>query len=94
MPIYEYECAKCHKTTEAIQKFSDSASYRVSPMWWLFQNSFLGLVFQLKGTGWYATTIKNPLAAPRQSKAAQRVRPPTREARRGHLQTDPAINSL
>ena len=23
MPLYEYECAACHKRTEKIQKFSD-----------------------------------------------------------------------
>ena len=23
MPLYEYECATCHKRTEKIQKFSD-----------------------------------------------------------------------
>ncbi|MCE5243425.1 MAG: zinc ribbon domain-containing protein, partial [Desulfobacteraceae bacterium] len=24
MPIYEYECMKCGKTTEAMQRFSDA----------------------------------------------------------------------
>ena len=32
MPIYEYECCKCGKTTEAMQKIFRSTSYTVRPV--------------------------------------------------------------
>lgn len=64
MPIYEYRCADCGKTFDALQKFSDE------PFTNCGQSSSLvcetkgkGTVtrlisspsFHLKGTGWYAT---------------------------------------
>ena len=55
MPIYEYECVKCHQTTEALQKFSDPpltdcprCNGRLKKLMSL--NSF-----HLKGSGWYVT---------------------------------------
>jgi putative FmdB family regulatory protein len=55
MPIYEYECTKCGKLTEAWQKFSDPpltecnlCSGKLKKV--MSQNSF-----HLKGSGWYVT---------------------------------------
>ena len=55
MPIYEYECTKCGKQTEAWQKFSDPpltecnlCSGRMKKV--MSQNSF-----HLKGSGWYVS---------------------------------------
>ena len=56
MPIYEYECKKCHKLTEVMQKMSDPGpakcpkcgSKRIERV--MSQTSF-----QLKGEGWYIT---------------------------------------
>ena len=55
MPIYEYECGKCHQTTEALQKFSDPpltdcphCNGRLKKL--ISLNSF-----HLKGSGWYVT---------------------------------------
>ncbi len=55
MPIYEYECNKCHQITEALQKFSDpplsdcpNCKGRLHKLMSL--NSF-----HLKGSGWYVT---------------------------------------
>lgn len=56
MPIYEYECKKCHKLTEVMQKMSDPGpakcpncgSKRIERV--MSQTSF-----QLKGDGWYIT---------------------------------------
>lgn len=54
MPIYEYQCMKCHRVTEAIQKFSD-VPLTVCPR---CSGELKKLVstssFQLKGGGWYA----------------------------------------
>ena len=55
MPIYEYECTKCGKQTEAWQKFSDPpltecnlCSGKMKKV--MSQNSF-----HLKGSGWYVS---------------------------------------
>ena len=60
MPIYEYECSKCHHQLEIIQKINDP------PVLQCPQCSEDGLVrlvsaagFQLKGQGWYVTDFKN-----------------------------------
>ena len=55
MPIYEYECTKYGKTTEAIQRFSDpplsSCSHCSGELHKLISMS----TFHLKGSGWYVT---------------------------------------
>ena len=56
MPIYEYDCSQCHKTSDALQKVNDpppetcphcGASHSLSRL--LSRTSFV-----LKGGGWYA----------------------------------------
>jgi putative FmdB family regulatory protein len=54
MPIYEYECSRCEKTFEALQKFSDSPLTRCilcngGPVKKLISAS----AFVLKGSGFY-----------------------------------------
>lgn len=60
MPIYEYECKKCHHQFDLMQKISD-APVKQCPK--CFEETAVRLVsaagFQLKGTGWYATDFKN-----------------------------------
>jgi putative FmdB family regulatory protein len=58
MPLYEYECAKCNKIHDVVQKFSDaplSACPECSgPVTKLISRSS----FSLKGSGWYTTDYK------------------------------------
>lgn len=60
MPIYEYECTRCHHHFDLIQKIT-AEPVKQCPV--CFNNSVVKLVsaagFQLKGTGWYATDFKN-----------------------------------
>lgn len=61
MPIYEYQCAQCQKSFEAIQKFSDAPLETCSlcggkPVSKLMSRTS----FQLKGSGWYASDYKKP----------------------------------
>jgi putative FmdB family regulatory protein len=55
MPIYEYECSKCGRLDEVIQKFSDKpltkCKYCSGKLHKLISHSS----FHLKGTGWYIT---------------------------------------
>jgi len=57
MPIYEYQCKKCKKINEFIQKFSDPPMTDCSECGKkgsLEKLMSLGS-FQLKGSGWYIT---------------------------------------
>jgi len=64
MPIYEYRCEQCGFQKEHLQKMSDAA-LTVCPSCnsdrYVKQLSVAG--FQLKGSGWYATDFKCPVAA-------------------------------
>src|SRR5437868_1314481 len=58
MPLYEYECQKCQKVHEIMQKFSDAPLADCpeckSPVKKIMSLS----AFSLKGTGWYSTDYK------------------------------------
>jgi len=60
MPIYEYQCAACGHTLEAMQKFSEEPLKKCPEC---NKDSLQKLIsasgFQLKGTGWYATDFRN-----------------------------------
>lgn len=55
MPIYEYECAKCGRKEEALQKFSDKPLARCSHCSGKLHRLVSRSSFHLKGTGWYVT---------------------------------------
>lgn len=55
MPIYEYECLQCGKTTEAMQKFSDSPLSSCEHCSGELHKLISMSTFHLKGSGWYVT---------------------------------------
>ena len=55
MPIYEYECAKCGKTIEVIQKMSDKPLKKHAGCGGTLTKLISAAGFQFKGTGWYVT---------------------------------------
>jgi putative FmdB family regulatory protein len=55
MPIYEYECAKCGETIEAIQKFSDKPLRKHEGCGGNLTKLISAPGFQFKGSGWYVT---------------------------------------
>ena len=55
MPIYEYECLKCGKTTEAMQKFSDAPLSECDHCCGELRKLISMSTFHLKGSGWYTT---------------------------------------
>jgi putative FmdB family regulatory protein len=55
MPIYEYECAKCGKIEEIIQKFSDRPLNKCRLCSGKLHKLISHNNFQLKGSGWYVT---------------------------------------
>ena len=59
MPIYEYECTKCGKIEEAIQKFSDKPLSKCQSCAGKLHKLVSQSTFHLKGTGWYVTDYAN-----------------------------------
>lgn len=73
MPIYEYECLKCGKTSEAMQKFSDPPLSECDHCHGQLRKLISMSTFHLKGSGWYTTDYagKNQsTSAPRSSEGA------------------------
>lgn len=58
MPIYEYRCPKCGKTTEIMQKFSDQPLKYCPHCSGKVSKIISNCTFQLKGSGWYVTDYK------------------------------------
>jgi len=55
MPIYEYECLKCHRVEEILQRFSDRPLKKCKHCSGKLQKLISHNSFHLKGTGWYVT---------------------------------------
>lgn len=55
MPIYEYECTKCHHISEAWQNFSDPPLTKCEKCKGKVKKLISHSAFHLKGTGWYVT---------------------------------------
>ena len=62
MPIYEYECTKCGKITEEIQKFSDDPFTECKNCSGKLHKLISHSSFHLKGSGWYVTDYANKAA--------------------------------
>jgi putative FmdB family regulatory protein len=58
MPIYEYECAKCHKVHEISQKMSDKPLTKCPECKGRLQKLISMSGFALKGSGFYTTDYK------------------------------------
>ena len=60
MPIYEYVCAKCEHSMEAIQKMSDDALTDCPGCGEAaLKKKISAAGFRLKGAGWYETDFKS-----------------------------------
>ena len=55
MPIYEYECEKCNKHFEVMQKITDKSLTTCTDCKGRLKKMISNTSFVLKGTGWYAT---------------------------------------
>jgi putative FmdB family regulatory protein len=59
MPIYEYECSKCGRIDEVLQKFSDKPLAKCKHCSGKLHKLISHSSFHLKGTGWYITDYAN-----------------------------------
>ena len=55
MPIYEYQCTKCGKRFEYMQKMSDPPMKKCEACGGKLEKQISAAGFHLKGTGWYKT---------------------------------------
>ncbi len=55
MPLYEYQCKKCHSLTERIQKFSDPPLATCPHCGGELEQLLSAPAVQFKGSGWYVT---------------------------------------
>lgn len=73
MPIYEYECTKCGKHHEIMQKITAKPLSECSECGGKMKKMISNTSFVLKGTGWYATDYaagKPASVSPKDEKAA------------------------
>ena len=69
MPIYEYECRKCHQITEALQKFSDPLLGDCPHCSGKLKKVMSLNSFHLKGNGWYVTDYAGKKSGSQQEKS-------------------------
>ena len=55
MPLYEYECKKCHHRFERIQKYSDPHVKKCPDCGGAVEQVVSAPAVQFKGLGWYVT---------------------------------------
>jgi len=55
MPLYEYQCQKCHHRFEKIQKFSDKPMSKCPDCGGPVEQMISAPAVQFKGSGWYVT---------------------------------------
>ncbi|MGA7463274.1 MAG: zinc ribbon domain-containing protein [Candidatus Korobacteraceae bacterium] len=55
MPLYEYQCKKCHSLTERIQKFSDPPLATCPHCGGELEQLISAPAVRFKGSGWYVT---------------------------------------
>lgn len=55
MPLYEYQCKKCHHRFEKIQKFSDRPVKTCPECGGSVEKLLSPPAVQFKGSGWYVT---------------------------------------
>jgi len=64
MPIYEYQCKRCHHRFERIQKFSDPHIKKCPECGGPVEQLLSPPAVQFKGSGWYVTDYAKQGAKP------------------------------
>src|ERR1700690_3128330 len=67
MPLYEYECKKCHHRFEKIQSFSARHTKKCPDCGGPVEQVISAPAVQFKGSGWYVTDYAKKSSAPSSS---------------------------
>lgn len=70
MPLYEYECTKCHKRTEKIESVAGPHLKKCPHCGGKVEQSITAPAIQFKGSGWYVTDYAGKKSAPSESTTA------------------------
>jgi len=88
MPLYEYECRRCRRRFERIQKFSDPPERACPACGGEVQRLISSPAIQFKGSGWYVTDYArkpagsngagqpSPEQSPDKAKPTEQSKPP------------------
>ncbi len=71
MPLYEYQCTRCHKRVEKIQSFSAEPLKVCEFCGGELEKLISAPAIQFKGTGWYVTDYKKSGGATEAKPAAK-----------------------
>jgi putative FmdB family regulatory protein len=75
MPLYEYECKKCHHRFERIVKYSDRPMKKCPDCGGPVEQTITAPAVQFKGSGWYVTDYaKKPSATASSSNGDSKVK--------------------
>lgn len=80
MPIYEYQCQKCRKDHEIIQKLSDPPLTICPACGGELKKKLSLSAFQLKGGGWYKDGYATPAPKKEEKKPAETSKPGTKSS--------------
>jgi putative FmdB family regulatory protein len=75
VPLYEYECTKCHKKTEKIESVSGPHLKKCPHCGGKVERVQSAPAIQFKGAGWYVTDYAGKSAATNESKSAEKESP-------------------
>jgi putative FmdB family regulatory protein len=73
MPLYEYYCPKCKKTSEVMQKISEPPLKKCSKCGGKVEKLVSATSFHLKGTGWYKTDYATSSSPKKETKKAEKT---------------------
>jgi putative FmdB family regulatory protein len=75
VPLYEYECAKCHKRTEKIEHVSGPHLKKCPHCGGKVEPVLSAPAIQFKGAGWYVTDYAGKKSTEADSKPASEGKP-------------------
>jgi putative FmdB family regulatory protein len=70
VPLYEYQCTKCHKRTEKIETVSGPHLKKCPHCGGKVESVLTAPAIQFKGTGWYVTDYAGKKSTDSESKSA------------------------
>jgi putative FmdB family regulatory protein len=71
VPLYEYECTKCHKRTEKIESVSGPHLKKCPHCGGKVEQLLAAPAIQFKGSGWYVTDYAGKKASSSESSGAK-----------------------
>ncbi|HET9784840.1 MAG TPA: FmdB family zinc ribbon protein [Terriglobales bacterium] len=75
MPLYEYECTRCHKRVEKIQSFSAEPLRECAYCGGELEKLISAPAIQFKGSGWYVTDYAKSSGSSAPSRESKDAKP-------------------